>query len=291
MTNIDRGGFDQAEYDRRFHGDFMYDATLEDEEGGSPRSPLFIILTGLVLAAFAAVVWVAYQQGIRQGDRGAPPIIAAEAGPIRIPPENPGGTTVPDQDKQIYERIAGADPSVAPAESELAPPPETPQDLPVAATPLAPGQTPEPMIEPGAAEAGDSALAAADLETAQPPPEQLVAEQKAKEQAAALASEIDKIDPGVAAAAKETAVTASGAFVVQIGSYRQDAEAAQNWQALKARNGDLLGALKPDIKRVDLGEKGIYYRLRIGPFVTRADAVAKCEVLRTRNINCIVDKS
>lgn len=76
--------------------------------------------------------------------------------------------------------------------------------------------------------------------------------------------------------------------MVQVGAYKDDAEAATNWQAMKKRNGDLLGALKPDIKRVDLGDKGVWYRLRVGPFATRADAVAMCEVLRTRGGSCMV---
>jgi hypothetical protein len=168
MSNVDRGGFDQAEYDRRFHSDFMYDATLEDDEGGGTRSPLFIILTGLVLLAFGAVVWVAYQQGVRQGDRGAPPVIAADAGPIRIPPENPGGTTVPDQDQLIYERIAGAETEAA-AEApagELAPPPETPvvSSLPVE---LSDGQMDVLLRSLGATPANDGAAGSA-LPAAQP---------------------------------------------------------------------------------------------------------------------------
>ena len=164
MTTTDRGAFDQAEYDRRFHGDFMYDATLEDEEGTSTRSPLFIILTALVLTAFGAVVYVAYQQGRTQGDRGAPPVITAERGPIKVQPENPGGVEVPDQDKLIYERIAGAEPEAT--ESGLAAPPEVPQDIP-------PSTPAEPAVDagaqtietPGAAEEGDTALAA-EIETA-----------------------------------------------------------------------------------------------------------------------------
>ena len=294
MTTTDRGAFDQAEYDRRFHGDFMYDATLEDEEGTSTRSPLFIILTALVLTAFGAVVYVAYQQGRTQGDRGAPPVITAERGPIKVQPENPGGVEVPDQDKLIYERIAGAE--TTPAPEALAPPPEVPQDLPqpaAAPAPVAAMATPVEVTEPGAAEEGDSALAAADVDpnpemVAGPTPEQLAAQQKAKEQAAALTSEIEKIDPGVADAAAKNDIVANGAFVVQIGSYKQDSEAAASWQGLKNKNKDMLGALKPNIKRVDLGEKGVWYRLRIGPFATRADAVAKCEVLKTRGVNCII---
>ena len=294
MSNIDRGSFNQAEYDRRFHGDFMYDATIEDDDGGSGRSPLFIILTVLVLMAFGAVVWVAYQQGMKQGDRGAPPIIAAEPGPIRVAPENPGGVTVPDQDKQIYERIAGTAGVEEPAEA-LAAPPETPQDLPelpkeqpvavAAATPAA-----DTVETPGAAEAGEQALVTPEAETAPPAAAQVEAEAAAKKQAAQITSEIEAIDPGAADAAAKTASATAGAFVVQIGAFKSDVEAAEKWQSMKKKNGDLLGALKPDIKRVDLDSKGVWYRLRVGPFETRANAVAMCEVLRTRGGNCILTK-
>jgi cell division protein FtsN len=294
MSNIDRGSFNQAEYDRRFHGDFMYDATIEDDDGGSARSPLFIILTVLVLMAFAAVVWVAYQQGMKQGDRGAPPIIAAEPGPIRVAPENPGGVTVPDQDKQIYERIAGTAGVEETAEA-LGAPPETPQDLPEAPkeqpVAIVPATPPAETVEtPGAAEAGEQALVTPEGETAPPAAAQVEAEEAAKKQAAEITSQIEAIDPGAADAAAKTASATAGAFVVQVGAFKSDVEAAEKWQALKKKNGDLLGALKPDIKRVDLDSKGVWYRLRVGPFETRANAVALCEVLRTRGGNCIVGK-
>ena len=284
MTTTDRGAFDQAEYDRRFHGDFMYDATLEDEEGASTRSPLSIILTALVLTAFGAVVYVAYQQGRTQGDRGAPPLITAERGPIKVQPENPGGVEVPDQDKLIYERIAGAEPEAT--EGGLAAPPETPQDLPVAEAAAAETGS-APLETPGAAEEGDTALAA-EIETAPPSAEQIAAEKAAKAQAAVITSQIEAEDPGAADAAAQTASATAGAFVVQIGAFKEDAEAAGQWQAFKKRNGDLTSALKPDIKRVDLGAKGVWYRLRVGPFETKQNAVAFCEVLRTRGGQCNV---
>ncbi len=279
MANADQG-YDQSDYDRRFHRDFVFDGGFDDDEAGSTRSPLFIILSSVVLAAFAGVVWVAYQQGVRQGDHsGQIPVIAAVDGPVKVRPDQPGGTTVPDQDKEVYQRIAGGNDSVdvAPA---LAAPPETPVDMPAE-----PAGVP---IEQSAAEAGEAALVTSpDAAIAPPSAEQVKAEEDARKKSAEIASEIEKVDPGAAdaAAAKNAA---SGAFVVQIGAYRDDAEAAANWQALKSKHGDLMGALKPDIKRVDLGAKGVWYRLRVGPFAQRADAVAMCQVLQTRGGKCIV---
>lgn len=39
---------------------------------------------------------------------GTPPLIAADTGPVKVAPENPGGTEIPNQNKQIYERSPDA---------------------------------------------------------------------------------------------------------------------------------------------------------------------------------------
>jgi hypothetical protein len=41
---------------------------------------------------------------------GEPVIITADKEPIKVAPENPGGKTVPNQDKAVYDRVAGAAP-------------------------------------------------------------------------------------------------------------------------------------------------------------------------------------
>jgi len=39
---------------------------------------------------------------------GEPQVIAADKDPVKILPENPGGKSVPNQDKAVYDRVAGA---------------------------------------------------------------------------------------------------------------------------------------------------------------------------------------
>jgi hypothetical protein len=41
---------------------------------------------------------------------GEPIVIAADKEPVKVAPENPGGKTVPNQDKAVYDRVAGAAP-------------------------------------------------------------------------------------------------------------------------------------------------------------------------------------
>ncbi len=60
----------------------------------------------LVLAAFGGVVWLAYQRGVAQGHSEVPRVIAAEAGPAKVPPANAGGTPTPYTGLKIYQQPA-----------------------------------------------------------------------------------------------------------------------------------------------------------------------------------------
>jgi hypothetical protein len=42
------------------------------------------------------------------GVNGQPPVIAADSGPSKVAPVNPGGAEIPNQNKQIYERSGEA---------------------------------------------------------------------------------------------------------------------------------------------------------------------------------------
>lgn len=76
MVNPDRNL-----YEPPYDDALLYDSDLEPER---PRSrPLVVLLGIVVLAAFAGVVWVAYNQGVKQGMNGDPPLITAD-GPTRI---------------------------------------------------------------------------------------------------------------------------------------------------------------------------------------------------------------
>ena len=61
----------------------------------------------------------------------------------------------------------------------------------------------------------------------------------------------------------------AGTVQVRLGSLRTPEEAREEWQRLKRANGDLLGSLRANAVSVDLGEKGIYYRILAGPLDER----------------------
>lgn len=59
---------------------------------------------------------------------GGPPVVVADSEPVKVAPENPGGKTVPNQDKAVYDRVAGGTPQ-APTQKSLISSSEEPMDV------------------------------------------------------------------------------------------------------------------------------------------------------------------
>lgn len=81
----------------------------------------------------------------------------------------------------------------------------------------------------------------------------------------------------------------SGKYVVQVASLRTKAEAQGMWDKLSGKTGSVITASHfADIKRVDLGARGIYYRLRVSGLANKATATQLCQKLKTAKQDCIV---
>jgi len=86
-------------------------------------------------------------------------------------------------------------------------------------------------------------------------------------------------------------VLASGDYVVQVASLRSQGEAEKTWKKLSNNMGDMLTSSQfADIKRVDLGARGIYYRLRVSGLADINAANRLCSQLKRRKQDCIVTK-
>ncbi|MGH7032553.1 MAG: SPOR domain-containing protein, partial [Stellaceae bacterium] len=92
-----------------------------------------------------------------------------------------------------------------------------------------------------------------------------------------------------AAPAPVPAAAASG-WRLQLGAVRSEAAAREAWQRLKAEQPDILGKLALATPRVDLGTKGIFYRVQAGPIADGAAAERSCAALKTRHVGCLVVK-
>jgi hypothetical protein len=99
---------------------------------------------------------------------------------------------------------------------------------------------------------------------------------------------------GPAPAARSAALTTaepaagSGDYMVQLSAQRTEADAHTTFQKLQARYAKVLGQYQPVITPVKLGDRGTFYRVRIGGFATKDLAAAVCDNLRVAGGTCIV---
>jgi Flp pilus assembly protein TadD len=80
-------------------------------------------------------------------------------------------------------------------------------------------------------------------------------------------------------------------YWVQVAALRSPSEAEAEWRRLKGTHGDLLADLPLNLQKTDLPDKGVYYRLRSGPFVDAGTPKQLCEVLQARDQACLVVRS
>ncbi|CAN7293022.1 SPOR domain-containing protein [Neorhizobium tomejilense] len=99
-----------AEHEELHYSDADYVATVENARRSVRSWAVPLVLAGVVIlgGAGAYAFFGSSVSGVVSG--GEPVIIAADNEPIKIAPENPGGKTVPNQDKAVYDRVAGVSP-------------------------------------------------------------------------------------------------------------------------------------------------------------------------------------
>ena len=81
------------------------------------------------------------------------------------------------------------------------------------------------------------------------------------------------------------APAAGGKHGIHLASYSSEAKAREGWDQLRRRFPDLAG-LQPNIMRVDLGAKGVFFRLRAGPFASSQAAQGVCAKLKAGGQFC-----
>lgn len=259
--------------------DFDADEGEEDERG---LSGLVVLLMGVVmLGALASVVWIAYKQGIRNGQAGVEtPYVAADPEPLKI--ENKVADAAGD-DLEVYDRVSGN--PTEPVEVIAAGPEE-----PVART----SADPIGDIASATAPAPDDAVADRIAELAEadkaagtaPAPEIKPAPTPATAPTKASATPADETAKPTVSFRSGGALT--GSHLVQIGAFKSQAEADGQWSMLQGKLGDYLEGKENDVERADLGDKGVYFRLRVGPFASADEAKTYCAGLQERGTDCLI---
>lgn len=249
---------------------------------------MLLVLTGAVGSTY----FYAYQQGLEEGQRSLPPVVLAEKTPIKVPAENvPGGVPAEPEELNIYGVMRGG------AEPEA-----------TQATPVSPADNATGSIESLIARTEDPFEQALNVPKAPAANETLPAVPAAP---AAGGTTISQDDAPIAVPLTEPVtepiatpqarpeqvptpvVTNSGQrddFMVQLAASRSRALARGVYSGLQNNYTDLLGQRNPLILRVDLGDKGIFYRVNVPGFESRSAANAFCAKLKSRGQDCLVRK-
>ena len=164
---------------------------------------------------------------------------------------------------------AAADPAPAPAAVD---------QTTVASVPQIPAQESTPVpVAPAEAAAPQQQVAAVNPPVQAQPPAQ--------------AAPLPQPKPVRTASAPAQPATAASApvFVVQVASRRSQAMALAAFADLQQKYTSLLGTYRPMIQSANLGDKGTWYRLRVGPMKKKAEAETLCKKLRGAGLrSCLV---
>lgn len=256
---------------------------------------LLLSLLGGFLVLLAVVVGGAYwlmtrgeaQSPIDIADSGADAqIIRAADTPFKVRPDDPGGVSVPDQDKTVLAEAGGEAPDLSGAVGSTSEEP-VPPPLP------GPAPGPESMSGPPVTVKTPATPAPQPALAAPKPPVQAAAKPVATPKPLVAAIPRPPVQaaakPAVTPkpAAKPAPVTAaSGGFVLQLGAFSSRDRAMAGWAEYQAKYGALSG-LAPDVQAVQSGGRTLY-RLRAASLSSQSAANAKCAQVKSQGLSCIV---
>ncbi|WP_245304583.1 SPOR domain-containing protein [Rhizobium sp. WYCCWR10014] len=99
--------------ERRETSEVRIESASQAADFSRARSMRQLLAGAVVLVVFAGVGYGVYSsvwngEGLGIVASGEPRVITADKEPVKVVPENPGGKTVPNQDKAVYDRVAGS---------------------------------------------------------------------------------------------------------------------------------------------------------------------------------------
>jgi cell division septation protein DedD len=296
LANFERGVYEPRDEAR--DGTRVFDGSEEEDDIEGSRLPLLIVLALLVLAMFGGVVWLAYTQGVARG-RGETPVLTAAGGPERVAPPQAGGSNVPYQGFKIYEQPAPSDdsaeasPAAAPPSSAPVVPKPAPAQVTASAPPKAAAAPPAKAAAPAPPKSVAALIQQANSVPDAPKPVPAAKGPAMKPAAPPVSGPATGAPRQLAAIPQAPAsppAAAGSAYVLQIGAYKSQADAEGAWKTYKARHAALLSGYSDNIQQVDLGERGTWYRLRIGGLSDREVATALCDRLKADGGACILGR-
>jgi hypothetical protein len=230
---------------------------------------LTVMVSIAAIASFGSVVWWAHNQDVKAGGKGLEPLVVqAPTTPTRTKPDNAGGLVPPNQDKEVFNRIS---PGAVQTQPEKLLPTATNPKLPANGlpTPAAPKEA-EPAKTPTPVQPASTGGATPAPATVQPTD----VKPGTTESGPTIASLIDNMSGP------------SAGWRVQVASVKNEDVAKSTWARLQSAHGDVMANLKMQAVRVDLGDKGVWYRVQAGP-LDEKQAQTVCSTLKSRKADCV----
>jgi hypothetical protein len=136
---------------------------------------------------------------------------------------------------------------------------------------------------------GSTEAATAEPEATPPPAPQPKPVKKAAKPtpAATTSAPVDLTANAPAASQGQQVASLGGAMLVQVSSQRSEDAALSTFRDLQKRFPTILSRYDANLQRADLGARGVYYRVRVGPFAP-ADAQKVCDALKGAGGDCIL---
>lgn len=240
------------------------------------RQLLTILMVITVFLGVGAVGLYAYNKGKQKGLSTLPPVIQAKDGPTKVRPDNPGGMTVPNRDKEVFNRF---DKRMAQQKVEII--------LSAPEKPL----TPISSIRLKSAEKISRSNANNQLSEVTKTSKPRQTEIEAKIARGTPAKPLIRSETSAAGAkfGNNKDEQEDTRYRVQLASLRSLSAVRESWERLYKRHTGLLRSLKLVVERKDLGQsRGVYFRMQAGPVGSREKARALCAKLKVHNLSCIV---
>lgn len=293
--------------------------------GSGMRFWAALAVAGIAIAGFAGVVGYGYLAYSGRDAEGPMPIVRSDPRPDKVKPEDPGGHKIPHQGISVFDlgqRSASATPPSPPSQQargmeRLLPPPEPVLPKPMPAPPPVASVQPIPAvpIQSAASPTPSPQQPAPSIPSVNPPmivstpgplpppprPGSIAATRPAVNptgpatispaflstpDARATAASPVSSTPVTTSAARSA--PAAGSVRLQVAALRTDEEARQAWSRLQRKHADVLGALTPTITRVDLANRGSFFRVQAGPWRDRGAAEDACARLKRAGTECMI---
>ncbi|MFV9875671.1 MAG: SPOR domain-containing protein [Rickettsiales endosymbiont of Dermacentor nuttalli] len=285
-------------------------------------SSTFVCLL-IIAFTFAALAWYMLDNLYSGDENEEIPVIKSDLSPIKIKPDDPGGMIVPNMDKDVYNNLIEGNNNEKPQEYVLPMPEEPLNPRIIIKNEIKPNinsiesindiksdTTKNNHIDNNTTSNNDVMLSDNS--------EELTPKNEAHNQAS---EQIQKNTEEVIKTVKESiqhnipnTVTAPDikhipdnqtnkimhkssrkstnktGYKIQLGAFKSQKEVEIEWKKIKTRYANILGKNTHSIEKKDLGTKGIFYRLQVGPLNSETEARMICQKLSTYKQNCFVVK-